>query len=380
MKICLFTSSIDKNNGGPSRSVPILAKGLSLVGVDTTLFTCSSPKMNTHLLDNSEVTLRVVSPKISFDELEKEILLGNYDIIHGQNLWDPLYCKMAKIARKHNIPYMMTPRGCLEPWAYQGQGFAKNLKKKIAMLLYQKRDLQKAACILATAPMEADNIRDLGIKSPIAIIPNGIDVSEYKCRTIESKPSVKKQVLFLSRIHQKKGIEFLINAWVLLKEKYPDWNVVIAGNGEESYINQLNTIISDNGLDGCITIVPPVFGETKHRLYCESSLFVLPTYSENFGMVIAEAMSCGVPCITTNGTPWQELNENNLGWCIDLSQENLLHAISAAIDLGQDVLFDMGQRCSQQIYNTYQFTEVALKNKYVYEWIVNNRKKPNYIV
>lgn len=380
MKICLFTSSIDKNNGGPSRSVPILAKGLSLVGVDTTLFTCSSPKMNTHLLDNSEVTLRVVSPKISFDELEKEILLGNYDIIHGQNLWDPLYCKMAKIARKHNIPYMMTPRGCLEPWAYQGQGFAKNLKKKIAMLLYQKRDLQKAACILATAPMEADNIRDLGIKSPIAIIPNGIDVSEYKCRTIESKPSVKKQVLFLSRIHQKKGIEFLINAWVLLKEKYPDWNVVIAGNGEESYINQLNTIISDNGLDDCITIVPPVFGETKHRLYCESSLFVLPTYSENFGMVIAEAMSCGVPCITTNGTPWQELNENNLGWCIDLSQENLLHAISAAIDLGQDVLFDMGQRCSQHIYNTYQFTEVALKNKYVYEWIVNNRKKPNYIV
>lgn len=380
MKICLFTSSIDKNNGGPSRSVPILARGLSLVGVDTTLFTCSSPKMNTHLLDNSEVTLRVVSPTISFDELEKEILLGNYDIIHGQNLWDPLYCKMARIARKHNIPYMMTPRGCLEPWAYQGQGFAKNLKKKIAMLLYQKKDLQKAACILATAPMEADNIRDLGIKSPIAIIPNGIDVSEYKCRTIESKPSVKKQVLFLSRIHQKKGIEFLINAWVLLKEKYPDWNVVIAGNGEESYINQLNTIISDNGLDDCITIAPPVFGETKHRLYCESSLFVLPTYSENFGMVIAEAMSCGVPCITTNGTPWQELNENNLGWCIDLSQENLLHAISAAIDLGQDVLFDMGQRCSQHIYNTYQFTEVALKNKYVYEWIVNNRKKPNYIV
>lgn len=380
MKICLFTSSIDKNNGGPSRSVPILAKGLSLVGVDTTLFTCSSPKMNTHLLDNSKVTLRVVSPTISFDELEKEILLGNYDIIHGQNLWDPLYCKMAKIARKHNIPYMMTPRGCLEPWAYQGQGFVKNLKKKTAMLLYQKRDLQKAACILATAPMEADNIRDLGIKSPIAIIPNGIDVSEYKCRTIESKPSIKKQVLFLSRIHQKKGIEFLINAWVLLKEKYPDWNVVIAGNGEESYINQLNTIISDNGLDDCITIVPPVFGETKHRLYCESSLFVLPTYSENFGMVIAEAMSCGVPCITTSGTPWQELNENNLGWCIDLSQENLLHAISAAIDLGQDVLFDMGQRCSQHIYNTYQFTEVALKNKYVYEWIVNNRKKPNYIV
>lgn len=380
MKICIFTSSIDKNNGGPSRSVPILAKGLSIVSIDTTLFTCISPKMNTHLLDGSDVILKVVSSNISYDELEKEVLSGNYDLIHCQNLWDPLYCKMAKIAREHKIPYMMTPRGCLEPWAYQGQGFIKNLKKKIAMLLYQKRDLQKAACILATSQMEADNIRTIGIKSPIAIIPNGIDVSEYKCRTIDFKPYVKKQILFLSRIHQKKGIEFLINAWVLLKKKYPDWSVVIAGNGEESYINQLNTIISDNGLEDCITIVPPVFGEAKHKLYCESSLFVLPTYSENFGMVIAEAMSCGVPCITTNGTPWQELNEKRLGWCIDLSHENLLQTISSAIDLGQDILFDMGQRCSQHIYNTYQFTEVALKNKYVYEWLVNGSTKPNYIV
>lgn len=380
MKICLFTTTIDKNSGGPSRSVPILAKGLSTIGIDTTLLTCSSPQMNSHLLDNSGVTLKVVSPAISFNELETEILSGNYDLIHGQNLWNPLYSKMAKIARKHNIPYMMTPRGCLEPWAYQGQGFMKSLKKKAAMLLYQKRDLQKAACILTTAKMEADNVRFIGVKSPIAIIPNGIDVSEYKCRTLDFKPSVKKQILFLSRIHQKKGIEFLINAWVLLKHKYPEWNVVIAGNGEQTYINQLNTIISNNGLKDSITIIPPVFGEVKHKLYCESSLFILPTYSENFGMVIAEAMSCGVPCITTNGTPWQELNEKNLGWCIDLSQENLLHTISTAIDLGQDILFDMGQRCSQHIYNTYQYTEVALKNKAVYEWIVNGSKKPHYIV
>lgn len=380
MKICIFTSSIDKNNGGPSRSVPILAKGLSIVGIDTALFTCSSPKMNTHLLDNSEVTLKVVSSTISFDELEKEILSGNYDLIHGQNLWDPLYYKMAKIARKYKIPYMMTPRGCLEPWAYKGQGFVKNLKKKIAMFLYQKKDLQNAACILATAQMEADNIRALGIKSPIAIIPNGIDVSEYKCRTIDDKPFIKKQILFLSRIHPKKGIEFLINAWALLKEKYPDWNVVIAGNGEEFYINQLNTMISDYRLEECIKIIPPVFGKEKYKLYCESSLFVLPTYSENFGMVIAEAMSCGIPCITTNGTPWQELNEKNIGWCIDISQENLLQTISTAIDLGQDILFDMGQRCSEHIYNTYQYTQVALKNKYVYEWVVNGGEKPNYIV
>ena len=97
-------------------------------------------------------------------------------------------------------------------------------------------------------------------------------------------------------------------------------------------------------------------------------------------MVIAEAMSCGVPCITTNGTPWQELNEKQLGWCIDLSLNNLVATISEAIDLGQDALFDMGQRCSKHIQDTYQYTQVAAKNKAVYEWILCNGLKPDFVI
>lgn len=375
MRICIFTTSINKKGGGPARSVPILSKGLSLVGVDTTLLTGRSEEMNTHMLEGTNVSVKVVSKNISTKELEEAVLKGNYDLIHAQNLWIPLYHKMAKIARKHGIPYIMTPRGCLEPWCMK----QKRIKKLVAFHLYQKRDLQQAACILATAKMEADNIRALGITAPIAVIPNGIDISEYKCRTLEDKIKVKKQILFLSRIHEKKGIEFLINVWEQLHRQYPDWNVVIAGNGEEAYIQNLKAMIVSKGLQKCVEIIPPVFGEDKHKLYCESSLFVLPTYSENFGMVIAEAMSCGVPVITTNGTPWQELNEKHLGWCIDLSIENLANTISEAINKGQDKLFELGQQCSKHIYDTYQYTEVAAKNKAVYEWIVNGGDKPEYV-
>lgn len=375
-----MTNSIDMEDGGPSRSVPILAKGLSSIGVDTVLMSCFSSNMNKHLIEGTNVALKVIPTNITYNDLEDEILSGNYDLIHCQNLWDPIYNKIAKIARKYDIPYMMTPRGCLEPWAYQGQGFIKNIKKKLAMMLYQKRDLQKSVCILATANMEADNIRRLGIKTPIAIVPNGIDISEYKCRSVDFKASVKKQLMFLSRIHQKKGIEFLINAWEQLHTKYPDWNIIIAGNGEESYIKQLKDMILLKKLQNCVQIIPPVFGESKRRLYYESSLFILPTYSENFGMVIAEAMSCGVPCITTNGTPWQELNDKNLGWCIELNQKNLISTISKAIDLGVDTLFDIGQSCSKHIYDTYQYTEVAAKNKAVYDWIVNGSSKPDFVV
>lgn len=375
MRICIFTTSIDKRLGGPSRSVPILARGLANKGILTTLLTCKTEQMNVHLLDNSTVDLKIIDANVNVKCFEKDILDAKYDLIHLQNLWMPLYHKMARIARKHNIPYIMTPRGCLEPWCMK----QKRIKKLVAFHLYQKRDLQQAACILATSKMEADNIRALGITSPIAIIPNGIDISEYKCRTSEDKTHVKKQILFLSRIHEKKGIEFLINAWEQLRAKYPTWNVVIAGNGEESYIHRLNEIIKSKSLRDCVEIIPPVFGEDKRRLYCESSLFVLPSYSENFGMVIAEAMSCGVPVITTNGTPWQELNEIKLGWCIDLSLEKLITSISKAIELGQDSLFWMGQECSKHIRDTYQYTEVAAKNKAVYEWILNGGVKPDFV-
>lgn len=380
MRICIFTTTIDKRGGGPSRSVPILARGLSCNDVETILFTCKSEQMNDHLVDKADIEMKIFSPAISIKELEQEVISGDYDLIHCQNLWAPLYHKMAKIARKHHIPYMMTPRGCLEPWAYQGQGLLKNLKKRVAMLLYQKRDLQKSVCILATSTMEAENLRALGINTPIAVIPNGIDISEYRCRSWDFRKYVKKQIVFLSRIHEKKGIEFLIDAWSELKARYPDWNVVIAGNGEEAYIDHLKGMIAKQGLSDCMKIIPPVYGEAKHQLYCESSLFILPSYSENFGMVIAEAMSCGVPVITTNGTPWQELNEKQLGWCIELSLENVANAISEAINLGQDKLFEMGQQCSEYVRDTYQYTEVAAKNKAVYEWILNGGKKPAYIV
>ena len=220
---------------------------------------------------------------------------------------------------------------------------------------------------------------NLGITPPIAIIPNGIDVSEYQCRAMGDKGAIKKQIVFLSRIHEKKGIEFLIDAWEKLQSKYPDWNVVIAGNGEADYIEQLKQKIASKGLQKCVEIVPPVFGYEKHKLYCESSLFVLPTYSENFGMVVAEAMSCGVPVITTNGTPWQELNEHQLGWCIDLSLDNLIKTIAEAIDLGTDRLFEIGQKCSQHIRNTYQYTEVAAKNKAVYEWLTKGENVPSCV-
>lgn len=395
MKVLTFITSISLKGGGPSRSVPMLVKGLAEVGVDITLMTFRSEDMNTHALEGTSAKLKVLEEGATSKEIEEYILAEKFDLIQMQSMWSKSYHQVAQIARKHNIPYLITPRGMLEPWSLS----QKKWKKKLALMLYQMKDLQKAACIFTTAEMEAQHVRDLGVKVPMSVIPNGIETDGYACRT--SMDGVKKQILFLSRVHVKKGIEILIEAFNKLRAdslEFRDWSVVIVGNGEAEYVESLRSKVKGLKLEDCIKILPPVFGEAKTKLYQESSLFCLPSYSENFGMVIAEAMSCGVPAITTNGTPWQLLNgdcttmgasldmldgDKRTGWCIELSVENLEKSLREAMTMDSVALYEMGQRGSRMINENFNYRAVAQKTKRLYEWIVEDkmdeRKNPEYV-
>ena len=392
MKVLTFITSISPKGGGPSRSVPMLVKGLAEVGVDITLMTFRSEDMNTHALEGTPAKLKVWEDGTTAREIEDFILSEQFDLIQLQSLWAKSYHVVALIARKHNIPYIITPRGMLEPWSLS----QKKWKKKLALMFYQMKDLQKAACIFTTAEMEAQHVRELGVNAPMSVIPNGIETDGYACRT--SLEGVKKQILFLSRVHVKKGIEILIDAFCKLRAEggvFKEWSVVIVGNGEDDYIESLKRKVDELELEDCIKILPPVFGEAKTKLYQESSLFCLPSYSENFGMVIAEALSCGVPAITTNGTPWQLLNgdyatmgasldmlgeDKRTGWCIDLSVKNLERTLREAMAMSPAALYEMGQRGSKMINENFNYRSVALKTKCLYEWIVNGGIKPLFVI
>lgn len=377
MKVLIFISSLSNKDGGPSRSVPVLAKGLSENDVDVSLMTFETADMNTHAVQETNVKLVLLRDGISSSELEATILDGHYNLIHLQTIWHPIYHKVVKIALKHNITYMTTPRGMLEPWAYSGQGWLKYLKKKIAMVLYQKYDMDRSSCILATSDMERDNLRKLEFKAPIAVIPNGIVIDDYPCR--KNDKGVENQVIFLSRIHPKKGIELLINAWDKIRYSYPEWNVIIVGNGDNEYIASLAGIIQSKNLENYIRILPPAFGYDKYLLYSKSAIFCLPTYSENFGMVIAEALSCGLPVITTKGAPWEILQTSNSGWWIEPTVKDLENALCDALSRDKKELFAMGQRGADMVRENFSYIEVAKKLKAVYEWTLNEGEKPVFV-
>ena len=341
MKILHIVPSLDLSSGGPSKSVSDLAYQQAKLEHEITVFTQTSENPYFNESPHPKLILHFVKEKSFKKELKKLLIERKFDILHGHGVWQMPVHFMARLAKSAKIPYIITPRGMLEPWALNVGKF----KKKLAMFLFQKHDLNQASCIHATADMEAVNIQNLGFKNPIAVIPNGIDISEFPTKNNgHSSSKDRKTLLFLSRIHPKKGIEMLIEAWLQLSPSVRgEWRMDIVGNGQESYIQSLNQIISSNQLESEIEILGPKFGEDKINCYLKASLFVLPTFSENFGVVIAEALACGVPVITTKGAPWEDLNTYNAGWWVDIGSTPLLEAMNNAMKLSEDELRTFGK-------------------------------------
>lgn len=356
MKILHIVGSLDKSAGGPSRSVPQTCIQLSKLGVNITLIARSS--------ENPVEVETSKNLKVKFLSLRQLVVFGfslsnkEVDLIHLQHVWDPYIHVMAWWARRKNISYIITPRGMLEPWIMNHNP----LKKKLGMSLYQKNDLKKAIAIHATCELEKQNIKNLGFKNSITIIPNGVDLSEV--HEVKSKYGSKK-IVFLSRIHPKKGIELLLNAWKQIDTK--DWVLEIAGNGEVQYIERLKKSAKD--LKN-VSFVGPQFGEAKWDFLRSADIMVLPTYSENFGIVVAEALAVGVPVITTKGTPWEDLNTKNCGWWIELSVPNLKMCLESAMKLSADELKEKGEHGKRLVKEEYDIKAVAQKTLELYQNIM----------
>ena len=183
-------------------------------------------------------------------------------------------------------------------------------------------------------------------------------------------PDRNKTVLFLSRIHEKKGIPVLLEAWDQLRPQ--GWNLEIYGSGDPAYISGLKKQIQKMSLSQTVQILGHVSGQDKWDVYDRSSIFVLPSHSENFGLVVAEAFVSGLPVITTTGTPWSELDEVGCGWCIELGSENLSRALSQAIAMSAEELDAMGDRGRNYMTQNFSWDVIASGLVADYRRIVGN--------
>ena len=379
MNINHVISSIDNSSGGPTSLVINLLSDLgeAYPGMIQYLHTARTNNPMTEDLSEENLELNfykrdILGRLIGFTKLVDK---NPQDIFHGHGIWQMPVHQMAKFARTNNIPYVISPHGMLKPWSLNQSRFKKNL----ALKLYQQRDLEYATCLHTTAAIEAEALRALGYKNPIATIPNGIPLMEFPEKKPKAK-TAKRKLLFLSRIVENKGVKELILAWEKLAPSLKkDWEISIIGNGEKDYLNYLNRMIEVKGLNTQISILDPLYGKEKIKAFQDASLFVLPTYSENFGIVVAEALACGTPVITTKEAPWQDLLSHNCGWWIDTGIRPLTKALEQALAMPEDILQPMGKRGRSLIEKKYSMEAVAKQMFLLYKWIYKGGELPEFV-
>ena len=373
--------SLAEHHGGPTRTVTALCRALAQGGVEVDLVTVGrrpgeqppvlpvSPNVRTHVIDvRLGGILGQVSPAPAFGRTIADLARGRETVIHDHGLWWPTNHAAAVTAKKAGIARIVSPRGMLSAWALQFQRW----KKTLVWQLYQRRDLSLARVIHVTSDLEALEVRETGARQPLAVIANGIDVPlAYSKR---QSPNGIRRALFLSRIHPKKGLLNLVEAWGCVRP--PGWRLVIAGPDDNGHQERVETAIRRAGVNETVEFVGSVSDEKKWDLYGGADLFVLPTFSENFGMVVAEALASAVPVITTKGAPWPALQSHRCGWWIDIGVEPLAEALREATSMSDDQRSEFGRRGREYVERELSWERAATDMRAVYQWMLTGGTCP----
>jgi glycosyltransferase involved in cell wall biosynthesis len=305
-------------------------------------------------------------------ELSRIIRTARPTLVHNHGLWMPLNHWAISMGRRNAIPVIVQPHGMLEPWALNHKAW----KKKLAMTLFQWQDLAATRLLVATSSVEYENIRKLGLRQPVAIIPNGVDLSVGAMLAQKKPPTRQRVALFLSRVHPVKGLLNLVQAWATLAPT--DWRLCIAGPDEAGHLKEVLALVRQLDVQDSIDYVGVVGGAGKTALYNSADVFVLPTFTENFGVVVAEALAHGLPVVTTHGAPWADLETYGCGWWVDIGIEPLVNALREAMLLSDDERHAMGKR-GREYVRRFDWSGIAKQTLDVYRWVLGQGPIPGCV-
>lgn len=380
MRVIHVVPAITEEASGPSYSVVRLCQSLIATGEDVTLAaldwsTLPSPPPFLRVFPLGVGPRRLGRSPAMSQWLKSETTAGRVDVIHNHGMWQMNSAYPAWAARGCKAKLVVSPRGAFSTWAMSyGSRF-----KGIFWPLIQRPALAQASCFHATAEAEYEDIRRLGFKQPVAVIPNGIDVPE----SAQKKLRDVRTLLYLGRIHPVKGIDVLLNAWAAVVDNFPDWQLLVVGSDtgyakQDGYLGEMKALAARLKLKRHY-FVEPLYGPAKWSAYRNADLYVLPTRSENFGITVAEALATGTPAVVTRGAPWSGLHTYQSGWWIDIGVDALIAALEVAMAMPPSELAQRGINGRDWMTREFAWANLARKMDQTYRWLIEGGEYPSWV-
>lgn len=343
MKICHAFTHIREEDGGLVRSVFTLVNGLVDAGHEVTLATSSNSEFPGlwEAGDRHRMTVVPVEPptarphrfaRAGIRRIE-EVFRGA-DVVHLHGMWRLAAHQMARAARRVGKPYVISVHGRLDDWSMRHRGF----RKRLFFYLLERANLAAAAQVHVTASVEGEQVRRWVPSGSMSIIPYLLDPDFFEeppdpgdyGRRHPPYADGRPTVLFLSRLHPKKGAEVVIDAADHLRRRGVACRVLLAGPGDPEYVARLRARAAERAPDAAF--VGMVTGAEKRALFSFADVFVLPTAQENFGLVLAESLASRTPVITTRGTDiWPELEKGGGAVLVEPTAEAFADAIEEGL-------------------------------------------------
>ena len=306
--------------------------------------------------------------------LRKALVLNDPHIVHVHGLW--MYPSVAAITWSNRIkPYIVSPHGMLDSWALNNS----RLKKRISAALYENRHLRGAACIHALNQAEVRSIREYGLRNPICVIPNGV---ELPAEVPEKAPRQSRTLLYLGRLHPKKGLPKLIEAWSLAGKETGEfgWRLAIAGWDQGGHRDELEALAVKLQVNSSISFVGPQFGEAKSDCFREASAFVLSSLSEGLPMTVLEAWSWRLPVLMTPQCNLPEGAAAGAAIMMESEADSILAALRRLFlmnDAGREA---MGLKGRSLVEERFQWPRIGQQMADVYDWVLGYGPRPDCVL
>ncbi len=340
---------------GPSYSIGRASKALRVCGVDSIVAGLDWGDHARVAGNSDEVAF---SPRGPLRRLGASAEMNNWiharavarevDVLHFHSVWMMPLLYATRASKRFLVPLVVSPKGTLGSWAFK----CGSPVKRMTWYLAQRRALEHAALFHATSEMERDEIRAMGFKQRVETIPHGIDIPPL----IQRGHRERRTLLFLSRIHRKKGVHDLLAAWGALAGRFPDWQLRIVGPLDSDYALQMQ---KEGHHLPRVDFVGELAGQAKWEELASAELFVLPTYSENFGIAVAEALASATPVVVSQGAPWGQVVKRNAGWWPEIGVEGLVATLSSAMARSREELAAMGSAGREWMIREYSWIHVA---------------------